>query len=113
MLRMLGRLSRAWGWLMTIIGWLVIALFGMNFVQNLWDVGRSWSLSKKWLHSCSGCASLAAIAVLWTRWNWPGISLAIAIKVGTTFIFVFMARLWLVHLLNTSPEAADAFMRDP
>lgn len=101
------------GWLTTIIGWLVLVLLGMNAAAAWSDVGRSSSLSKKWLHAFSGSTSIAAIAILWTRWNWLGIGLAAGTWIGSALIAMVVGRFWLSYLLKTSPDAADVFMRDP
>jgi hypothetical protein len=67
----------------------------------------------KWLHALTGCAAVAAIAIVWNYWTWLGLAFAIALYLVSLLITAVVARFWLFHLLRISPESADKFMRDP
>ena len=100
-------------WLFAIAAWLAVVFFASQVVADWRDITRCISPSKKYYHSMDGCVSIAALYIVWTRWSWSGLALAVALWTVASVFLAISARLWLVRLLRVSPERADIFMRDP
>jgi hypothetical protein len=100
-------------WISEIAAWCVLAWFAMLVAIYWSSIGRCNSLVNKWRHALCGVACIAAIAIVWQRWNWVGIVIGIILWFGTLLVTAIACRMWLMRLLRTSPSAADTFMGDP
>ena len=99
--------------LLLVANWMSLLWFALLVAIYGLSIGRCISLAKKFYYSVVGIASIGAAFVIWKEWSWEGIGFALAIWIGTLLVTSIAARLWLLHLLNCHPEAADIFMRDP
>ncbi|MEX2309514.1 MAG: hypothetical protein WD738_18075 [Pirellulales bacterium] len=73
-------------WLFAVAAWVVLICFVSQVAFYWLAISRCSSAVNKWLHALTGSTAIAAIAIVWNRWTWLGLGLAIAVYLATLLL---------------------------